>query len=294
MTLTKGITFDEFIILREKDYPNASGNLSKLLRDIGLAAKVINREVNKAGLVDILGRADSTNIHDEDQQKLDVFANDILIKYLSVGGQCCCVASEEMDDILPVDSEAGRAADYVVVFDPLDGSSNIDINASIGTIFTIFRRRSECGTVATEADVLQAGRDVVAAGYVIYGSSTMLVYSAGNGVNGFTLDPSIGEFCLSHPDIETPHDRAVLLGQPRQDRVVRSDRPGLHRAVGGRGAGAALHRLDGGRRAPNPAQGRGLPLPGERSGQGQAAPALRMHPHGLPHGAGRRPRHHRH
>ena len=204
MTLTKGITFDEFIILREKDYPNASGNLSKLLRDIGLAAKVINREVNKAGLVDILGRADSTNIHDEDQQKLDVFANDILIKYLSVGGQCCCVASEEMDDILPVESEAGRQADYVVVFDPLDGSSNIDINASIGTIFTVFRRRSERGTVATEADVLQTGRDVVAAGYVIYGSSTMLVYSAGNGVNGFTLDPSIGEFCLSHPDIETP------------------------------------------------------------------------------------------
>ena len=204
MNSMNGITLDEFIILKEKDYPDATGNLSKLLRDIGVASKVINREVNKAGLVDILGAAGATNIQDEEQQKLDVYANNMLINYLKNGGQCTGIGSEENEDIIVVDSEDGKNAHYVVLMDPLDGSSNIDINASIGTIFSIYKRKSAFGEVCNIDDFLQEGNELVAAGYVIYGSSTMLVYSTGNGVNGFTLDPSIGEYCLSHPNIKTP------------------------------------------------------------------------------------------
>ncbi|MGB1248313.1 MAG: class 1 fructose-bisphosphatase [Chitinophagales bacterium] len=203
MELTKGNTLDEFIIMKEKDYPDASGNLSKLLRDIGVASKVINREVNKAGLVDILGAAGTTNVQDEEVQKLDVYANNMLINYLKTGGQCAGIGSEENDDIIVVDTEEGNNAHYVVLMDPLDGSSNIDINATIGTIFSIYKRKSPKGNCNLD-DFLQEGTELVAAGYVIYGSSTMLVYSTGSGVNGFTLDPSIGEFCLSHPNIKTP------------------------------------------------------------------------------------------
>lgn len=198
------ITLDEFIIDRQDDFPFATGELSRLLTDIGIAAKIINREVNKAGLVDILGALGSENVQGESQQKLDVLANDIFIKYFASGGEVAGVASEEMDDIVAFENPRSRQGKYVVLFDPLDGSSNIDVNVSIGTIFSIYRRITPPGTAVEISDFLQAGRRQVAAGYVIYGSSTMLVYTTGNGVSGFTLDPSIGEFCLSHPDIRIP------------------------------------------------------------------------------------------
>lgn len=201
MAIKIGTTLDEFIIRREKDYPEASGNLSKLLRDIGVAAKMINRSVNKAGLVDILGAKGNTNIQGEEVQKLDDYSNEVLKEYIANGGQLAGFGSEEEDDVVIVATEEGKKAHYVVLFDPLDGSKNIDINASIGTIFSIYKRKS-LDDICNLDDFLQKGTEVVAAGYVIYGSSTMMVYSAGNGVNGFTLDPSIGEFCLSHPDMK--------------------------------------------------------------------------------------------
>ncbi len=197
-------TLDEFVIRRQKDFPYAQGELSRLLRDIGLAAKVVNREVNKAGLVDILGSTGATNVQGEDVKKLDVFANSRFIAALEVGGECSGVASEENTDFLTFDSDISHNAKYVVALDPLDGSSNIDVNVSVGTIFSIYRRVSEVPGPATIEDFLQKGALQAAAGYVIYGSSTMLVYTTGRGVNGFTLDPSIGEFCLSHPDMKLP------------------------------------------------------------------------------------------
>ncbi len=199
----KVITLDEFIIYKQSEFPFASGDLSRLLRDIGFAAKVVNREVNKAGLVDILGITDQSNVHGEVVKKLDVFANEQFIHALRVGGYCCGIASEENEEYIAIEEGAARDAKYVVAIDPLDGSSNIDVNVSIGTIFSIYRRQSISGTCTLE-DFLQPGIKQVAAGYIIYGSSTMLVYTTGRGVNGFTLDPSIGEFCLSHPKIQMP------------------------------------------------------------------------------------------
>lgn len=198
-------TLGQFIIEKQADFSYAKGELSRLLRDIGIAAKIVNREVNKAGLVDILGDAGTVNIQGEGQQKLDVFANTQFISALTSGGECCIVATEEEDDFVPIDSPVSKNAKYIVCIDPLDGSSNIDVNVAVGTIFSIYRRKSTEG-MATLADVLQKGTQQVAAGYVIYGSSTMLVYTTGKGVNGFTLDPSIGEFCLSHPDLKIPVD----------------------------------------------------------------------------------------
>jgi fructose-1,6-bisphosphatase I len=202
------ITLGQFIIERQDDFPYAKGELSRLLRDIGIAAKVVNREVNKAGLVDILGDYGATNVQGEGQKKLDVFANEQFIKALSYGGECCAVASEENEDLISIDSTVSQNAKYVVAIDPLDGSSNIDVNVSIGTIFAIYRRKST-GLLATQDDFLQKGTEQVAAGYITYGSSTMLVYTTGKGVNGFTLDPSIGEFCLSHPDMMIPKSGAI-------------------------------------------------------------------------------------
>lgn len=196
-------TLGQFIIEKQADFPYAKGELSRLLRDIGIASKIVNREVNKAGLVDILGAAGTVNIQGEGQQKLDVFANTQFISALTSGGECCIVATEEEDDFVPIDSPVSKNAKYIVCIDPLDGSSNIDCNVAVGTIFSIYRRKSING-VATLKDVLQKGTEQVAAGYVIYGSSTMLVYTTGKGVNGFTLDPSIGEFCLSHPNMKIP------------------------------------------------------------------------------------------
>jgi fructose-1,6-bisphosphatase I len=199
----KSKTLGQFIIEKQADFPYAKGELSRLLRDIGIAAKIVNREVNKAGLVEILGETGDTNIQGERVKKLDVFANDQFIAALKAGGEVCAIASEENDDIIPVDSEISKNARYVVAMDPLDGSSNIDVNVSVGTIFSIYRRTTLTGPGTIE-DFMQRGTEQVAAGYIIYGSSCMLVYTTGKGVNGFTLDPSIGEFCLSHPNMQTP------------------------------------------------------------------------------------------
>jgi fructose-1,6-bisphosphatase I len=198
-------TLGQFIIEKQADFPYAKGELSRLLRDIGIAAKIVNREVNKAGLADISGLAGNINIQGESQQKLDVYADEQFISALRSGGECCIVASEENEDIVHIDSAVSKNAKYIVAIDPLDGSSNIDVNVPVGTIFSIYRRKSDCARANLD-DVLQPGTQQVAAGYVIYGSSTMLVYTTGKGVNGFTLDPSIGEFCLSHPNMRIPAD----------------------------------------------------------------------------------------
>jgi len=205
----KVITLDEFIFNKQANHSLASGELSGLLRDIGLASKIINREVNKAGLVDILGNLNSENVQGEQQKKLDVYANNQFINALRNSGQCAGIASEEMEDILCFEDDRARYAKYVVTLDPLDGSSNIDVNVAVGTIFSILKRKSPMGQFCDRNDFLQKGTDQVAAGYVVYGSSTMLVYTTGNGTNGFTLDPSIGEFCLSHPNFMMPKDGEI-------------------------------------------------------------------------------------
>lgn len=198
------LTLDEFTIQQFRAIPNATGELSTLLRDIGLAAKRINVEVNKAGLVDILGDAGHSNVQGEEVKKLDEYANTQLMGVLRHGISCAGIASEELESFVPFDDELSRNSKYVCCFDPLDGSSNIDVNISIGTIFGVYRRVTEKGSLVNESDFLQPGVRQVAAGYIIYGSSTMLVYATRRGVNGFTLDPSIGEFCLSHPDMRCP------------------------------------------------------------------------------------------
>ncbi|MBC7534706.1 MAG: class 1 fructose-bisphosphatase [Ferruginibacter sp.] len=197
-------TLDEFTIQQLRDFPQATGELSSLLRDMGLAAKRVHVEVNKAGLVDILGDAGTMNVQGEEVKKLDVFANNQFVGVLRHGISCAGIGSEELDDIVVFDDEISNQSKYVCLFDPLDGSSNIDVNVSIGTIFSVYRRVSELGKPATAADFLQPGNMQVAAGYMIYGSSTMMVYATRRGVNGFTLDQSIGEFTLSHPDIKCP------------------------------------------------------------------------------------------
>ena len=200
----------EFIIEREKDFPFASGDLSQLLTSIRLAAKLVNREVNKAGLVnEILGETEqhSVNVQGEKQQKLDVYANERFINAMRNQGAVCGVASEENDAHIVFDHPVSAGGKYVVAMDPLDGSSNIDVNVSIGTIFSIYRRLNDAEV--TVEDFLQPGSAQVAAGYVVYGSSTMLVYTTGNGVNGFTLDPSIGVFCLSHPNMRIPENGSI-------------------------------------------------------------------------------------
>jgi fructose-1,6-bisphosphatase I len=205
--MSKLITLHEFIVTKQKDFPFASGELSRLLQDISLAAKIVSNDVRKAGLVDhILGSQGGQNVQGEDQQKLDVVADEAFIRAFENGGEVCGIASEENDDFLAFESQSAQNANYVVLFDPLDGSSNIDVNVSIGTIFSIYRRVSTVGSPATREDMLQVGTQQVAAGYVLYGSSTILVYTTGKGVNGFTLDPAIGEFFLSHPNMQMPEN----------------------------------------------------------------------------------------
>lgn len=256
LLMSKVVTLNEFILDRQDDFPFATGELSRLLNDIALASKIVNRDVNRAGLVDILGAQGNTNVQGEEQQKLDVIADEAFIKAFENGGEVCGIASEENDDFVAFESEAAKNGKYVVLFDPLDGSSNIDVNVSIGTIFSIYRRKSEVGTLATEEDMLQKGTEQVAAGYVIYGSSTMLVYTTGKGVNGFTLDPSIGEFCLSHPDIKAPETgRLYAINEGNLNRChpglkdyceyVRQDDPSTGRPYSGRYIGslvADVHR----------------------------------------------------
>ncbi len=196
----------EFIIDKQDDFKFSSGELSRLLSSIKIASKIVNREVNKAGIADILGKAGNENVQGEEQMKLDIFANDIFIDALSHREIVCGIASEENEDFIEIKGNENNAHmnNYVVLIDPLDGSSNVDVNVSVGTIFSIYRRVTPAGTPVKMEDFLQKGVNQVAAGYVIYGSSTMLVYTTGNGVNGFTLDPSVGTYFLSHPNMTYP------------------------------------------------------------------------------------------
>ncbi len=195
---------NEFIVQQQNAFPYATGDLSRLLSHIVIAARIVNREVSMAGLADILGETGKANIQGEQVKKMDEFANEQFKSILGSSIEVCGLATEEEEDVVTFESDLSRDGKYIVCMDPLDGSSNIDVNVSIGTIFSIYRRLSEVGTPSTEADYLQAGTEQVAAGYVLYGSSTMLVYTTGLGVTGFTYDPSIGEFFLSHLDIKTP------------------------------------------------------------------------------------------
>ncbi|HOO09183.1 MAG TPA: class 1 fructose-bisphosphatase, partial [Cyclobacteriaceae bacterium] len=200
-----GFTLDRFIKNNQDHFQYASGELSQLLRDIALASKVVNREVNKAGLIDIMGPLGSQNMAGDDQQKLDVLANIRFTRALKKGGEVCALVSEESESY----EDLNNNGKYVIAIDPLDGSSNIDVNVSIGTIFSIYRRISKVGGPIQQADILQKGSQQVAAGYILYGSSTMMVYTTGHGVNGFTFEQSLGEFFLSHPDMQMPEDGKI-------------------------------------------------------------------------------------
>ncbi len=200
IALPIGTALDRFIKRKQDDFQYASGELSQLLRDIALSGKVVNREINKAGLINIAGPIGTDNVQGEAQQKLDVLANIRFTRALVKGGEAAALISEEDEDV----TDLNNNGKYVIAIDPLDGSSNIDVNVSIGTIFSIYRRVSPVGTPITKEDVLQKGSEQVAAGYLLYGSSTMLVYTTGHGVNGFTYEPSLGEYFLSHPDMEVP------------------------------------------------------------------------------------------
>jgi len=200
-----GLALDRFIKNNQDQFQYASGELSQLLRDIALASKVVNREVNKAGLIDIMGSMGTQNMAGDNQQKLDVLANIRFTRALAKGGEVCALVSEESEAFVDLNND-GK---YVIAIDPLDGSSNIDVNVSIGTIFSIYRRKTKAGTPIQTMDILQKGSEQVAAGYVLYGSSTMMVYTTGHGVNGFTYEPSLGEYFLSHPDLKMPVDGKI-------------------------------------------------------------------------------------
>lgn len=206
LALPVGTTLDRFIMRKQEEFPYATGELSQLLRDIALAAKIVNREINRAGLLGITGNYGQQNVQGEEQQKLDVIANIRFIRALRNGGEVCTIISEEDDHVIQTGNTEGK---YIVAMDPLDGSSNIDVNVAIGTIFSVYRRTSDASGDGTLEDCLQSGARQVAAGYIIYGSSTMLVYTTGCGVNGFTYEPSLGEFFLSHPMIMTPTEGKI-------------------------------------------------------------------------------------
>jgi fructose-1,6-bisphosphatase I len=205
IALPIGTTLDRYIKKKQDEFQYATGELSQLLRDIALAGKVVNREINKAGLINIAGAIGSQNIQGEEQQKLDVLANIRFIRALTKGGEACAIISEEDETFTDLEND-GK---YVIAIDPLDGSSNIDVNVSIGTIFSIYRRVTPAGQPIEKSDVLQPGIEQVAAGYLLYGSSTMLVYSTGHGVNGFTYEPSLGEYFLSHPNMMIPEKGSI-------------------------------------------------------------------------------------
>ena len=216
-TATSVVTIERFIIEQERLHPEATGELSGILYDMALAAKMIANKVRRAGLADILGATESANVQGEIQQKLDIFANDTIIKAMDHGGRLCAMASEEEPGIIPIPDNF-RCGKYCLMFDPLDGSSNIDVNVPVGTIFSVVQKITR-GRQGEMEDMLQPGRRQVAAGYVIYGSSTMLVYTTGQGVHGFTLDPSIGEFLLSHPNIRIPDDGRYLSVNDSYERL---------------------------------------------------------------------------
>jgi len=205
IALPLGTALDRFIKIKQDEFQYASGELSQLLRDIALAGKVVNREMNKAGLINIIGPMGSTNVQGEDQQKLDVLANIRFIRAFTKGQEVSAIISEEDEEVIEID----KNKKYIVAIDPLDGSSNIDVNVSVGTIFSIFRRKSKLGNKVEPADYLQKGTEQVASGYILYGSSTMLVYTTGHGVYGFTYDPSLGEYLLSHPHMVIPKEGKI-------------------------------------------------------------------------------------
>jgi fructose-1,6-bisphosphatase I len=205
IALPIGTALDRFIKSNQDQFQYANGELSQLLRDIALASKVVNREINKAGLIDIMGPMGSQNSGGEQQQKLDVLANIRFTRALTKGGEVCAIISEETESFVDLSNEGN----YVIAIDPLDGSSNIDVNVSIGTIFSVYRRKSPVGQPIQNQDILQSGEEQVAAGYILYGSSTMLVYTTGHGVNGFTYESTLGEYVLSHPDMTMPHDGKI-------------------------------------------------------------------------------------
>ena len=217
--MEKGVTnLNRFLLEDQRNHPGASGGFTTLLDAIAFASKIISREVNKAGIVNIIGKDQSTNVHGEDQQKLDVYADKKVIQALDHLGILCGMASEENDDFIKIPEQYPKGK-YLAVFDPLDGSSNIDVNISIGTIFGIYKRKDGYTGDASLEEFYQAGNKMVAAGYVIYGSSTMLVYSSGNGVHGFTLDPSIGEYILSHPFMKMPeHGKIYSINEANYNR----------------------------------------------------------------------------
>lgn len=206
LVLPIGTTLDRFINTQQSNFPFAKGEFSQLLRDIAIASKIVNREINRAGLANIAGSYGSQNNHGEEQQKLDIVANVRFIRALKLGGEVCAIASEEDEDLIDTGNHNGK---YVVAIDPLDGSSNIDVNVAVGTIFSIYRRKSPVGSAPTQEDILQRGTEQVAAGYILYGSSTMLVLTSGAGVDGFTYEPSLGEYYLSHPGMRMPQNGKI-------------------------------------------------------------------------------------
>jgi fructose-1,6-bisphosphatase I len=239
-TDTSVVTIDRYIIEQERRFPEATGELSGILYDLALASKMIANKVRLAGLVDILGAEGTENVQGEMQQKLDVIANDIIIKALDHGGRLCAMASEEQEEFIPIPDKFRRGK-YVLLFDPLDGSSNIDVNVPVGTIFSVLRKVTE-GEDGHLEDLLQPGYKQVAAGYVLYGASTMLVYTTGHGVHGFTLDPAIGEFLLSHPDMKIPeHGRYLSVNDAYEQNWTEDVRALMRRYRG----------LDGKREAMN-------------------------------------------
>lgn len=202
-------TLEQFILEQQKSIPHSTGAFSRLLRDISVAAKIVNRDMRTAGLIDIYGSTGEVNVQGEVQQKMDALAHREFVLALRRGGECCLIGSEEHAEAIPLSTVEGEGGDYIVLLDPLDGSSNIDVNVSVGTIFSVYRLPGDWEGKPTREAALQPGTQQVAAGYVVYGSSTMLVYTTGDGVNGFTLDPSIGEFLLSHPDLQTPPEGKI-------------------------------------------------------------------------------------
>ena len=247
-TPTSVVTIERYVIEQERLYPEATGELSGILVDLALAAKMIATKVRMAGVIDILGSAGTENVQGEEQQKLDVIANEIVVKAMDHGGRLCAMASEEEAEPIPI-PEGFRLGKYVLMFDPLDGSSNIDVNVPVGTIFSVVKKTTR-GPRGELKDFLQPGRKQVAAGYVIYGSSTMLVYTTGQGAHGFTLDPSIGEFLLSHPDIKIPRSGRYLsvndsyepLWEPNVRALMRRYRglDGDHKALSVRYVGSLV------------------------------------------------------
>ena len=293
--MSKIRTVQQHILDEERLYPGASGDFTALLTSLIVAAKIISREVNKAGLVKILGETGNINVHGETVQKLDEFAQQTIYRAMGHSGHLCVMASEESENIIPI-PDGGKRGKYVLMFDPLDGSSNIDVNASIGTIFSIHRKITKDTVDGSLQDCLQQGCNQVAAGYFIYGSSTVMVYTTGHGVHGFTLDPSLGEFLLSHENIKTPTRGKIYSINEGNVQPVGPRNPALHRIREGRPEGpgtsvlAPIHRFARRGLPSKSAEGRNLSLSWT---EGQAAAALRGRSAGDGCRTGRRRRFHR-